>query len=111
MALSLLQFPDNYHRNKSVLKKPKKESSLPIEEETETLKIASLPAAGGGSGSNQSLTKSPPLPVTPMPVNINQVNTAQINPTSGLTRTQEALLSPTEKAIASKRGQGIMRLV
>jgi len=102
---------DNYHRNKSVLKKPKKESSLPIEEETETLKIASLPAAGGGSGSNQSLTKSPPLPVTPMPVNINQVNTAQINPTSGLTRTQEALLSPTEKAIASKRGQGIMRLV
>jgi hypothetical protein len=36
---------------------------------------------------------------------------AQINPQSGLTRTQEALLSPDEKVIASKRNQGIMGLV
>jgi hypothetical protein len=45
-----------------------------------------------------------------MPTNI-VTNVAQINPQSGLTRTQEALLSPDEKVIASKRNQGIMGLV
>ena len=44
--------------------------------------------------------KTPPLPGTPMP----RVQTAQanINPITNLTRTQEALLSPEEKIIASK---------
>jgi len=43
------------------------------------------------------------LPPTPMP-NVNTVGTAQqINPTTNLTRTQEALLSPEEKVIASRR--------
>ena len=104
---------EEYHRKKTLPRDLKKQSSLPIEEETETVRIASLPVAegGGGSGRGEPLPKGPPLPVTPMPRNISQVNTALINPTSGLTRTQEALLSPTEKAIASKRGQGIMRLV
>ena len=102
---------EEYHRKKTLPRDLKKQSSLPIEEETETVRIASLPVGGGGSGRGEPLPKGPPLPVTPMPRNISQVNTALINPTSGLTRTQEALLSPTEKAIASKRGQGIMRLV
>jgi len=44
--------------------------------------------------------KTPPLPGTPMP----RVQTAQanINPITNLTRTQEALLSPEEKIIASR---------
>ena len=43
---------------------------------------------------------TPPLPSTPQPV----VQTAQnINPTTGLTRTQTALLSPEEQVIASRR--------
>ena len=43
------------------------------------------------------------LPPTPMP-NVNTVGAAQqINPTTNLTRTQEALLSPEEKVIASRR--------
>ena len=44
--------------------------------------------------------QTPPLPNTPQPV----VQTAQnINPTTGLTRTQTALLSPDEQVIASRR--------
>ena len=44
--------------------------------------------------------KTPPLPGTPMP----RVQTARanINPITNLTRTQEALLSPEEKIIASR---------
>ena len=48
----------------------------------------------------QADIKTPPLPSTPQPV----VQTAQnINPTTGLTRTQTALLSPEEQIIASRR--------
>jgi hypothetical protein len=44
--------------------------------------------------------QTPPLPNTPQPV----VQTAQnIDPTTGLTRTQTALLSPDEQVIASRR--------
>ena len=44
--------------------------------------------------------QTPPLPNTPMPV----VRTAQaVNPNTNLTQTQEALLSPEEKVIASRR--------
>ena len=44
--------------------------------------------------------QTPPLPGTPMP----RVQTAQanINPTTNLTPTQEALLSPEEKIIAGR---------
>ena len=44
--------------------------------------------------------QTPPLGDTPMPV----VQTAQlnVNPNTNLTRTQEALLSPSEKIIASR---------
>ena len=49
---------------------------------------------------NRADIRTPPLPNTPQPV----VQTAQnINPTTGLTRTQTALLSPEEQVIASRR--------
>jgi hypothetical protein len=45
----------------------------------------------------------PPLPTTPQPVVNTQANVQQINPTTNLTRTQQALLSPEEQVIASRR--------
>ncbi len=49
----------------------------------------------------QSKVQTPPLPDTPMPKKMAS-NTQQINPQTNLTRNQEALLSPTEKVIASR---------
>ena len=68
---------------------------------------------GGNIINNQQsslIEQTPAAPSIPMPTNI-VTSMAQINPESGLTRTQEALLSPDEKVIASKRNQGIMGLV
>ena len=46
--------------------------------------------------------QTPPLQQTPTPV-VNQAQmVAQKNPTTNLTRTEEALLSPTEKVIAAR---------
>jgi hypothetical protein len=70
------------------------------------------PQGGSGTINNQQsslIEQTPAAPIVPMP-NID-VNVAQINPQSGLTRTQEALLSPDEKVIASNRNKGIMGLV
>ena len=56
----------------------------------DTTTTASLPAPE---------IKTPPLPNTPQP----KVRTAQqINPTTNLTRTEQALLSPEEQVIASR---------
>jgi len=44
---------------------------------------------------------TPPLPSTPMPAKMAS-NTLQKDPQTNLTQTQEALLSPTEKVIASR---------
>ena len=44
--------------------------------------------------------QTPPLPNTPMP-NIQPI-AQQINPTTNLTRTEQALLSPEEQVIASR---------
>ena len=49
----------------------------------------------------QAEMRTPPLPNTPMPV--VQTARADVNPNTNLTRTQEALLSPEEKIIASRR--------
>jgi hypothetical protein len=68
---------------------------------------------GGGEINNQQsslIQQTPAAPNIPMPTNI-VTNVAQINPQSGLTSTEEALLSPEEKVIASRRNQGIMGLV
>ncbi len=49
----------------------------------------------------QSKVQTPPLGNTPMPVQMAN-NTQQKNPQTNLTRNEEALLSPTEKVIASR---------
>jgi len=54
----------------------------------------------GSPGLSSKIT-TPPLPNTPMPVKMAQ-NTQGINPQTNLTSTEEALLSPTEKVIASR---------
>ncbi len=46
-------------------------------------------------------TRTPPLGKTPMPV-VNQAQMAQKDPITNLTRTETALLSPTEKVIARR---------
>jgi len=57
----------------------------------------------GGIEQRQPMAQlqTPPLPNTPMP-NIQPI-AQQINPTTNLTRTQQALLSPEEQLIASRR--------
>ena len=45
----------------------------------------------------------PPLPSTPQPVVNTQTTAQQIDPNTNLTRTQQALLSPEEQVIASRR--------
>ena len=45
--------------------------------------------------------KAPPLPQTPMP-GVNQAQMARKDPITNLTRTETALLSPTEKVIAGR---------
>ncbi len=44
----------------------------------------------------------PPLPSTPQPVVGTQANAQQINPTTNLTRTEQALLSPEEQVIRER---------
>ena len=46
--------------------------------------------------------KAPPLPQTPMP-DKKLAATTQIDPTTQLTRTETALLSPSEQAIKQKQ--------
>jgi hypothetical protein len=47
-------------------------------------------------------SKAPPLPQTPMPDQKLVASMPQINPQTGLTRTQSALLSPSEQVIARR---------
>ena len=50
-----------------------------------------------------------PIPNVPMP-NVSPV-AVTVNPNTGLTRTETALLSPTEQIIAARNKGGIMDLV
>ena len=43
-----------------------------------------------------------PLPTTPQPIVNTQANMQQINPTTNLTRTEQALLSPEEQIIRER---------
>ena len=54
-----------------------------------------------GSPGFTSKPQTPPLGDTPMPVKMAS-NTLQKDPQTNLTRNEEALLSPTEKVIASR---------
>ena len=76
---------------------------LPVEEEPiieETPQIETKPQFQ--SRLNVPI-QTPPLPQTPQPAAVAQVNTNVINPLSGLTRTQQALLSPSEQAIVQRK--------
>jgi hypothetical protein len=82
--------------------------SLILKEEPDTPGMIDrgLDAVGdlfGGIEQRQPVARmqTPPLPQTPMP-NIQPI-AQQINPTTNLTRTQQALLSPEEQLIASRR--------
>jgi hypothetical protein len=61
------------------------------------LKDMTLPGAPGFTSKPQT----PPLGNTPMP-KINNQMTQNVNPQTGLTRTQSALLSPSEQVIAKR---------
>jgi len=58
------------------------------------------PFKGFGAPKEQAKIPTPPLPQTPMPK--LAANTQQKNPTTNLTRTEQALLSPSEKIIAGR---------
>ena len=58
------------------------------------------PFKGFGAPKEQAEIPTPPLPETPMP-KLTQ-NTQQKDPTTNLTRTEQALLSPSEKIIAGR---------
>ena len=58
--------------------------------------------------------QTPPLPATPMPDANLMTYTPSLNnvdAATGLTGTQEAVLTPFEKQIAKRQNQGIMGLV
>ena len=56
------------------------------------------PVGGGGGGSGQTQS----LPKTPMPDRKLVASMPQINQQTGLTRTESALLSPSEQVIARR---------
>ena len=53
-------------------------------------------------GSPQAKAPTPPLPGTPMPDKKLVASMPQINQQTGLTRTESALLSPSEQEIARR---------
>ena len=53
-------------------------------------------------GSPQTKAPAPPLPGTPMPDQKLVASAPQINQQTGLTRTESALLSPSEQEIARR---------
>ncbi len=63
--------------------------------------VKDLLIPGSPKSGLQSKVQTPPLGDTPMPMQMAS-NTLQKNPQTNLTRNEEALLSPTEKVIASR---------
>ena len=103
-------FPDGYNPDKTKYKKNKKGQTLydmqgnPIPEDSgiikkgiEKIKKLVNPLEGL---SQRPTPRTPPLPSTPMP-NVATA-AANTNPTTGLTRTESALLSPEEQEIARR---------
>ena len=103
-------FPDGYNPDKTKYKKNKKGQTLydmqgnPIPEDSgiikkgiEKIKKLVNPLEGL---SQRPTPQTPPLPSTPMP-NVATA-AANTNPTTGLTRTESALLSPEEQEIARR---------
>ncbi len=85
------------YRNKSL--KPVEPEVKQEVEETEGSSIINRLKNMIPSGTNNLQSQVPPLPNTPTPI----VQTAALkNPITGLTRTESALLSPTEQVIARR---------
>jgi len=88
-----------------ILREYRRKSIVPKEEtDSPGLINRGLDAVGdlfGGAPENQPVSEiqTPPLPNTPQP---RVRTTQQINPTTNLTRTETALLSPEEQVIASR---------
>ena len=80
--------------------KPLKEEGF-IQKNIEKIPNAIRDLTLPGSPGFTSKPQTPPLGDTPMPVQMAS-NTQQKNPQTNLTRNEEALLSPTEKVIASR---------
>ena len=87
----------NEYRNRS-LKPPKPVEEIEIDEESEI----KVPKQDFQSRLNQPRIQTPPLPQTPQPGAVTAGNMNVINPLSGLTRSETALLSPEEQIIARR---------
>ena len=70
--------------------------SLPANNQTSMVPGNNIPMAKGTN------IQTPPLPKTAMPDKKLVASTPQINQQTGLTRTQSALLSPSEQVIARR---------
>ena len=71
-------------------------------EEPKTEPVSSIPRTDKNIQTTQLPDiQTPPLPGTPMP-KINNQMARNIDPQTGLTRTESALLSPTEQIIARR---------
>ena len=86
----LKQIEKEYKNKKLETQEPEIEPVSSIPTEDRSVQTARLPDI-----------QTPPLGNTPMP--IVQTARADVNPNTNLTRSQEALLSPEEKIIASRR--------
>ena len=86
----LKQIEKEYKNKKLETQEPEIEPVSSIPTEDRSVQTARLPEIN-----------TPPLGNTPMPV--VQTARADVNPNTNLTRSQEALLSPEEKIIASRR--------
>ena len=84
------QIEKEYKNKKLETQEPEIEPVSSIPAEDRSVQTARLPEIN-----------TPPLGNTPMPV--AQTARADVNPNTNLTRSQEALLSPEEKIIASRR--------
>jgi len=83
-------------KNKSLIPEPKEDKPGLIKKIWQNVS----PFKGFGSPKERTQIQTPPLDTTPMP-KLAQ-NTQQKDPQTNLTRTEEALLSPSEKIIAGR---------
>ena len=96
------------YRNKSLKYETDEGDSI-----LDKIKDAIIPPAGAAemepiidtSNMQTNRIQTPPLPQTPQPRQMAGLASLQINPATGLTRTESALLSPSEQVIKqSQRG-------
>ena len=90
------------YRNKTLKSKTDEEAALEeLKKYLEEIKGDQSAAPVTDQSTQQTSIQTPPLPASGQP--IVRTAAANVNPNTNLTRTQEALLSPDEKVIASRR--------